>query len=268
MIRRALLAAALAVPLLACPSSSVRADAVPLRILAVGDSISVGGTSPGSGRWQDELDRLLMEAGVAHTITTYAVGGTDCYYWTSRIAAILAAAQPDLVIVYCGTNDDPAAVIWGEPKTSWSMRVLIETSHGYRTPPPLVLPTLIGYADPTIAPAGLPANEAATNDHIYSQLWRYRPPQVTPSWLAGIADVQQMPGTARYLDGDGCDPRTSLCGFHPNARGYKTVGRIMYDSAQAGMGWPTAVSMGEPPLCDMAGHRTGYPRPTYTPCVG
>jgi hypothetical protein len=45
--------------------------------------------------------------------------------------------------------------------------------------------------------------------------------------------------------------------------GYRTMGRIVYDSIFANQGWPAPT---EPPLCGMYGHRKGTPRPQYIPC--
>jgi lysophospholipase L1-like esterase len=231
--------------------------APPLRILAVGDSITA------AGQWQIELGRLLTEAGVPHVITTEALGGSRCDHWPSLLPGILAADQPNLMILYCGTNDDPAEKLYGESATAWSFRYMVETAHAAGAQ---VLPALVGYSDGTQAPDWLwVANEPATNDTLWSQMTRYLPPN-SSGWFPGIANLQLMPGTAEYIGGDTCNPATATCGVHPNDKGYKTVGRLFYDAAAPGMGWPSATSMGEPPLCGMAGHRKGYPRPSYVPC--
>jgi hypothetical protein len=157
--------------------------------------------------------------------------------------------------------------IAGESATTWAYRYLVETIHGYRNPPPLIVPTLIGYSDGTMAPDWLwITNEPATNDHLWSQMPIYMPPRTSPSWYAGIANIQTMPGTAVYLDGETCNPAVSTCAVHPNATGFRAVGRLMYDAAAGGKGWPPATSLGEPVLCAMSGHRKGYPRPSYIPC--
>jgi len=235
----------------ACPdiSTSAAVSGAPVRILAIGDSIT------SACQWQAELDRLLTKARVPHVITTYAVGGSRCKYWVPNIGNVLATAQPDLVYLYCGTNDDPNEKMYGETATAWSFRYLAESIHTYRpAKPALLVPTLVGYSDAAIAPDWLWANtEPKTNDILWSQMTRY----MHPSWYAGIANIQVMPGTAEYIGGDG---------IHPNAGGHRTIGRLMYDAAAGGMGWPAAASLGEPPLCGMSGHRKGYPRPAYTPC--
>jgi lysophospholipase L1-like esterase len=263
MCRR--LAAALAVLALlavACPPSEAASG--PLRILAVGDSITAGNTSTGSGTWQAELDRLLTAAGVPHVIETEALSGSRCDHWPPLIAGLLAAHHPGLLVFYCGTNDDPNAMIYGEPATGWAFRSVVEAAHASGAQ---VEPVLIGYSDAALAPDWLLANEPRTNDILWPQMARYLPPNVPSAWFPGVANIQAMPGTAEYLDGDGCDPGVSTCGIHPDAKGYRTVGRLVYDAAAPGMGWPPASAFGEPPLCGMSGHRKGYPRPVpYLAC--
>lgn len=222
-----------------------------LRIMTVGDSITAGRTSEGSGCWQDELARLCSAyAGVCLDVRNLAVAGTRTTYWPSRIKALLGQHQPDLVTFFTGTNDDVAEMCFGEPATSWAWRSTVEAIHAYRTPPTLIVPALIQYSDPLIAPQWLLDSQPITNDRIYREWSRYNN---TPGWFAGVCDFQRIPATADYLD-DG--------GIHPTARGYRAMGRIVYDAIQAAMGWPACQ---EPPLSGMYGHRRGYPRPPYIP---
>jgi len=243
----------------ACPdiAPATQPPGSPVRILAVGDSITA------ACQWQLELSRLLTAAGVPHVITSYGVGGSRCGYWPDKIGQVLAGSQPDVMVLYCGTNDDPGEMIYGETKTGWSYRYMLETAHGYRSPAPAIVPVLIGMSDWSLAPSWLLTNEAATTDNLWGQAYRYVPAYYS---VQGIAAVDRMPGTEVYLDGDGCDPASSTCGVHPSAKGYRTIGRLIYDAAATTAGWPAATSIGEPVLCGMAGHRRGYPRPTYTPC--
>lgn len=251
--------AAVVVPPPACPdiTPATQPPGTPVRILAVGDSITA------ACQWQLELSRLLTVAGVPHVIITYAVGGSRCNYWPDKIAAVAAAAQPDVGVLYCGTNDDPAESCYGEVCTRWAFRATIEGIRTYRSPQPAIVPVLIGMSDWSLSPAWSLAAESQTTDHLWGEMTRYM-----PSWYTvdGVAKVDRMPGTATYLDGDGCNPAVSTCGIHPNARGYRTVGRLVYDAAAVTMSWPAATTIGEPVLCGMSGHRRGYPRPVYTPC--
>lgn len=215
-----------------------------MRILAVGDS------KTHDGRWQTELTRLLNLAGITHTISTEAVGGTRTNYWPSRIQGLLTQYHPDLLIFAAGTNDDPTEKSYGEVSTGWAIRSVIEAAHVAGAK---VLPALISYSDPLTAPTWLLANEPKTNDVLWTNIARYWPPNAS-GWLAGIVNFQAIPANLTYLDVDG---------IHPNAYGYKVMGRLIYDAAQAGMGWPVCA---EPPTCGMYGRRRGEPIPAYTMC--
>ncbi|HUC90075.1 MAG TPA: SGNH/GDSL hydrolase family protein [Patescibacteria group bacterium] len=243
--------AALIVPVLLASTGipavqpKVAAAASPVRILTIGDSITA------AGKWQTEFGRLLTQAGVPNVIETEAVGGTRCDYWIPRIKAILDAHQPDLVVLACGTNDDVNSKTYGESSTGYALRYITEAIHGYRPSNPIkVLPALIQYSDPLVAPDWLLSSEPQTNDTLYRNM-QYYP---IGSWLAGIANFQVIPATATYLD-DG--------GVHPTDRGYRYMGRLVYNASYAVMGWPATT---EAPLCDLYGHRKGYARPTYIPC--
>lgn len=221
-----------------------------MKILTVGDSKTQYGI------WQTELTRLLNLAGVTHTIVNAAVGGTRTNYWPSRIGALLATHRPDLVVIASGTNDDPNEKSYGEVSTGLAIRSVIETVHAFRPANPVkVLPALISYSDPLTAPDWLLKYEPMTNDVLWTNIARYWPPNAT-GWLAGIVNFQRIPANLTYLADDG---------IHPNAYGFKVMGRLVYDAAQAGMGWPVCP---EPPICGMYGRRRGEPIPPYVPCGG
>jgi lysophospholipase L1-like esterase len=226
--------------------------ATPTRILVLGDSRSSNGV------WQTDLGVLLAGNGVAVDIATAAVAGTRCGYWPDKIAGVLADTQPDLVVIACGTNDDPTEQVYGEPKTGWAIRYLIEAVHGYRpNNPARVVPALPQYSDPLIAFDWLLTNEPQTADTLWVNINRYS----GSGWLAGVADFQRIPATADYLADERSAQYPIGLGIHPTTRGSEAMARIVYRAAAAQMGWPP---IGE--QCGLFGHRNRYPRPTYTPC--
>jgi hypothetical protein len=240
------------------PHPARRADGSPLRLLALGDSRTSG------GQWPAELARLTASVGVPIDVTDVAVGGTDCMYWTSRIAGLLARYDPDIVVLACGTNDSPTCSIYGESCTGWSFRYITETVHYYRPSSPVAyIPALVQYSDPILAPGWLLANEPQNNDHLYQQYHYYQSPARTPGWWARVADFQVIPSTATYLVADPYPDPAGFIGIHPTPRGYRYMGRIVFDAGAADGLWPPAA---EEPLCDLYGHRNGYARPAYTPC--
>jgi lysophospholipase L1-like esterase len=109
----------------ATPAAASPGDA-PLRIMPLGDSITVGVGSPGKNGWRADLQRRLREAGVSADFVGSESEGTsgDLDHeghggWTiEQIAAVvdrsLAAYHPDIVLLHAGTNnitrsEDPAA---------------------------------------------------------------------------------------------------------------------------------------------------------------
>ena len=228
-----------------------------VRVLAVGDSRT------SSGQWPTELARLLDAAGVPHQVDTVGVGGTDCRYWVDKIQAILVAHNPDVFVLACGTNDNPDQRVYGEPVTGWAFRSIVEQVHAYRPAAPVVtIPVLIQYSDPILAPRWLLSNEPRTNDILYREMRRH-----WDWWPSGVADMQVIPATATYLAADPYPSPAGQIGIHPTPRGARYMARIVYDRGAAAALWPTS---GDPPLCDLYGHRDGYPRPTgpdAKPCL-
>lgn len=218
-------------------------------VAVLGDSIV---TAPG---FSTELCRLMAASGEQCDVHNYAVAGTACSYWPSRINNILSTAQPDIVILMCGTNDAPWETIYGEPKTSWAWRATTEAVRAYGALP---ASGFIQYSDPLLAQSWVLSAQPVTNDRIYVEYMR------CPSCYA-LIDWQSIPATATYLVGTPADPY----GLHPTPRGLLYMARIAFDAIATKRGWPAST---EPPLCDLYGHRrdegamNGYGRPPYTPC--
>ena len=241
---------ALAPLLLTTGATPATAEPAPVRILVIGDSISA------TEVWQQELGRLLDVGGVPREIHTLAAAGASCWQLAGQTPYALETYQPDLVVIECGTNDDPSDSVYGESRTGWSFRVMVEAVHQFRPAQPIpIVPALIQYSDPNTAPRWLwESNEPRTNDVLWTNMRYYRPPTTSAPWFAGIADLQRIPSNATYLDGTG---------IHPTPQGHKVIGRIVYDEAAGRMGWPPAA---EPSPCGLNGHRPGAPAPTATPC--
>lgn len=111
---RAVVLTVLAVALLVAPAPA-QADPPLLRVMTVGDSVTE------AGLWQVEFCHIVeLETDFVCDLRNVAVGATTCAYWPSRIGALMAQHQPDLVVFACGTNDSPSATIYGEPETSWA----------------------------------------------------------------------------------------------------------------------------------------------------
>lgn len=212
----------------------VRSTAVPpLRILAVGDSITQPCTNSPPAGWCATLSALLTQAGVPHEIRALAKSGESCLWVADRIVADLAAHTADLVMLNCGTGN--AMTTAGERaafEVQW--RSIFEAAHNASA---LVLPTFLLYSIDAIQQAqGRPwmlAREREVNAAICSIVKSY-----PDGWRAGVLDLQVIPSTVEYIEG-GTD------GIHPNARGNEVYGTLAYRSLRGHYGWPLSVP---PPL--------------------
>jgi lysophospholipase L1-like esterase len=232
-----------------------------VRILTIGDSRS------SSGLWQQEFCRYMATtAGLTCDVRNESVAGTRCTYWPDRIKGLLAKHEPEMVFLFCGTNDDTSTQA-ARDQMGWAFRYTVEAIRTYRPARPIpIVPAIVQYSDPLIAPQWLLDGEPRANDVLWTNMQYYLPAH----WFPGVANFQQIPATADYLDDGGIHP--TLKGQNKGEsqfesvqthKGYRTMGRIVYDSIFANQGWPAPT---EPPLCGMYGHRKGYPRPPYTPC--
>lgn len=228
----------------------------PFVILTLGDSITT------NGAWQAELCRLMtQDAGVTCDIRNVAVTGTGCNYWPSRIVNLLNTHHPHAVTLFCGTNDNGNTAA-GRNDLGTAFRLTVEATYTYQTTPRItILPSWIQYSDVLTLPQNLQyltSSEPQVNDELYRNMQYYAPAGWFP---AGIADFQQIPGTAQFMNEDcpGC------AGIHPNDRGYRAMGRIVYDRFASAYGWPPSSEL---PLCNMYGHRLGTGPAPYIHCAG
>ena len=109
------------------PVAAERPDGAPLRLLAIGDSITQGGRLPKEYTYRWPLTRLLSDEGIAHEfIGTRHEGVDPAFRWphpwsdahegyygaTTRSVVdqvrqhLGALAPPDIAIVHLGTNDN------------------------------------------------------------------------------------------------------------------------------------------------------------------
>lgn len=227
-MRRVLVALVLlATMLVALPSPSHALS--PLRVLAVGDSLTV---EPG---WRNEFSALAAAAGVDVQYDVYAVRGWGTADALPGLAAVLVATKPDLVVVLLGTNDSAAGatdVPGFEARYQRMLGTILDASSA------TVAPAWMTYSQP---PATLAAGEALRNDAIFRCIaargWLATPPAPR---LAGIVDLQ--PISPSLLGPDG---------IHLTAAGEAVEGRQVYRAVAPGKGWP-AIPDEVPPL---TGHR-------------
>lgn len=231
-------------------AASGRTVGIPLKILVVGDSISVGCETVPLAGWCAEFSSLLSKRGVSHSIYGHVHGGWSCAALQPGFAQSFQSRDPDLVIMNCGTNDVPGSP--NDPVMGEKWRMMVEYAHIYGAK---VLPVFVQYSNPEInaenGRAWLIGGEGNANDTIYNNMQYYQP----YGWFAGIADLQQVPGNWDYLKG-GVD------GIHPSEYGNKVYAALFYRSLRGYYQWPDTV----PVPCGMWGHREIYDAPQYQPC--
>lgn len=109
MRRLAAVAAAIAILGGLVDASAVRADdPAPLRIVALGDSIAEGydsQTGTYTVGFRDMLSGRLTAAGIPNTVINEGHGGETIAQVAARVDTMMAVDQPDIVLVYVGTND-------------------------------------------------------------------------------------------------------------------------------------------------------------------
>ena len=233
------------------------AGATTIQVMVVGDSISTPCTQTPQAGWCAALAGHLQAAGVDTTWAYDVHAGWSCGSLATDLASQVAAAQPDLVVLQCGTNDGTtAATVRARYNT------LISTVRANSSAK--ILAGWVGYSDPEInrkagrswlvGDLGEGAAEGAANDGIYLSMMDNGVFNGTSQDIS-LYDLQRIPGNRTYLAG-GTD------GIHPNTLGQATMGAIFYRALRARFGLPDTV----PEPCGMYGHRTIYDAPTFTQC--
>lgn len=253
----AVLAASLAV---ACTTAAapVQASAPnPAKIAAFGDSLSE------TGVWEADLTNYMAQAGVTAQFSINAHGGWRCSDWltidsgqtVSRLRLVVAAFQPDITIIECGTND-AANNACCSAMTSVYSALITEALTGYS--PTRVLTSWIQYSA-THSPVNpsLPQAEANVNDAIYtSVIGSVHGTRIVGPGSPLPADLQGIP--EQYLDSGG---------IHPTSAGYEAMARIFFLALKADPTYSTWFNSFVPPtLCGMTGHRPGIAIQPYTVC--
>lgn len=235
-----LVVAALALPV---PATGQAPVGPTVKIMAIGDSITEPCASTPAGGWCARLGELLAGQGITVQWSALGVPGARCKWLAQNAPALIAATHPDVVLINCGTNDDPKEKCWGESCTAWGQRVLIEAAHGAGA---RVATAFVGYPD--LLRFHSQANQEAANDAIYSNLGLYQ------SWGLALANFQTIPGNPDYLPD----------GIHPtSAKGVEAYAREWHRAGAAQGWWP---ALGAPTLCGLFGRRMDYPVPAYTSC--
>ena len=191
--------------------ASLPAAAQPLKVLALGDSLTAGyGLPPGQG-FAPQLERALKEHGVEAQVIDAGVSGDTSAGGLARLDWALADA-PDLVILELGANDMLRGVDPAETRANLDAMLARLRDAG-----PRVL--LAGMrAAPNLGPDYGGAFEA-----IY----------------ADLAEKYGVPLYPFFLEGVATDPKLNLPdGLHPNEAGVQEIVRRILPHVLAAAGVP------------------------------
>jgi acyl-CoA thioesterase-1 len=197
---------ALAATAAAWPAGSAAAQAEPVRLVALGDSLTAGYGLPPDRGFVPRLEDALRERGYGVTVIDAGVSGDTTAGGLARLDWVLAE-DPDMILVELGANDGLRGI---DPDTARAnLSAILErlTAEG--------VPTLLAgmYAPPNFGPAYTEAFNA-----IYPE-------------LAEAYDVRLYPF---FLEGVATDPSLNLPdGIHPNAEGVQVIVRSILPSVVA-----------------------------------
>jgi lysophospholipase L1-like esterase len=183
-----------------------------VRVLACGDSITVGfGSADGQG-WRSWLADLIDRQGIRPVMSTCAHGGWTRAQMAAELPAALAANTPDLVLINIGTND-------------WIPDSSAETA--YRTAYGQMIDQILA-SSPTVKVAcalipisqatNIQAHEARANSAITAAV------NARPASRVVLSDQRGTTSARWVFDAtDGSQPppgRLTFDGVHPDTPGY------------------------------------------------
>ena len=183
--------------------------AEPLRILALGDSLTAGfGLGPGDG-FVPQLQKVLLESGIAAEVIDGGVSGDTTAGGLARLDWALAD-RPDLVILELGANDMLRGVDPAETRANLdSMLAKLKAAR---------VPVLLAGMR---AAANLGLDYASAFERIY----------------ADLAAKYAVPLYPFFLEGVAADPRLNQPdGLHPNTAGDAEIVRRILPHVLATVG--------------------------------
>ena len=185
------------------------AAAQPLKILALGDSLTAGFGLPAGQGFAPQLERALKESGVEAQVIDAGVSGDTSAGGLARIEWALADA-PDLVILELGANDMLRGVDPAETRANLDGMLARLRAAGARV-------LLAGMR----AAPNLGRDYAAAFEAIYGDL----------------AAKYEVPLYPFFLEGVATDPKLNLAdGLHPNAAGVREIVRRILPHVMAAAG--------------------------------
>jgi acyl-CoA thioesterase-1 len=237
-------------------STEHRSPQTPYRILAVGDSITVGYTdnptwaAPFEFGYRGELFTLLKQGGIPFQFVGNSVepwnglwkvpmnqptpdlraagqdqhegyGAKATAFVAQHIASWVQASQPDFILLMIGINDIAAGATNAPAAAKANLRQIVQTVADLRPESHLIVAQTIPYTRPTPAIVEL-------NQFIRETL--------VPEFAARGANISTVDQFANFVatpGGSAGDRALYSNGYnHPNAEGYRRMARTWFDEIQ------------------------------------
>lgn len=216
---------------------TLRANAVPIKILVVGDSLMANlGDMP-------MLHSLLDNTGFAYQLYNAGTGGISTVDVWPAMAPLINAIHPDLTIIAIGTNDDMSGFQFGYyagqpliggpkmPLQDFGQRMqLIFDKIRTWAPYTKILPAINQCNGPT-APGWIQMPHK--NDAIYVHAFNMQTNTLMPQ-IAGFVNFAGIPPS--YMGPDGVHPSTVVDSYGYSGRDYQQ--RQLYRAIAAVYGLP------------------------------
>ncbi|OFX08880.1 MAG: arylesterase [Alphaproteobacteria bacterium RIFOXYD12_FULL_60_8] len=195
----------------ACGASLAHAEAAPVRLLVLGDSLSAGFNLPHDWAFPVKLEQALRAKGREVTVINASVSGDTTAGGLARLDWVLAD-KPDAVILELGGNDglrglDPAI-------SADNLSAIIARLKSQR-----IKVLLAGMQ----APPNLGKDYAAEFNQLYPRLAKTHGVALYPFILKGVIDQPT------HLQPDG---------VHPNMKGVEAMVREILPFVEKLLGWP------------------------------
>lgn len=218
-------AAALRRSLLPAPTATVR-------VLSIGDSITVGYGSADNAGYRPWLTDLIERQRIQSLPATHARGGWRLADAKPGLAAALTANTPDIVLIALGTNE---YLPFTSAQTSYQAAYgqVIDQILAYSTTVRVACAVISGTQDPGVQANVARANaaiEAAVNARANTGRVVLSDQRRTTSaeWTARATDGSEYPPTGRW----------TFDGIHPTDAGYLRMAQAWLNAIQAWLPTP------------------------------
>jgi acyl-CoA thioesterase-1 len=180
------------------PGAAAAAARSPRTILVLGDSLSAEYGLPRGSGWVALLQRRLADENIAAIVKNASISGETTSGGRSRLAALLAADKPGIVILELGANDALRGLPLAMTQDNLNQMTRAAQKAGARV-------LLLGMQ----VPPNYGSEYADRFAAIYGEVAKADKAALVPFFLKGVADA---PNAAELFQSDGLHP---IAAAHP-----------------------------------------------------